>query len=136
MDRRLFIRTALTGAVGLAAGTATASLAEAAVPVFLGRRKVDPFADQDTIHVGAGKGFFRKISFHASGNDVFVYDVRVDYSLGGAQHFNTRFKINQGTSSRKLDLRFNRRFVQDVRFRYGKLLNGKGVAHVEVWGWR
>jgi len=60
----------------------------------------------------------------------------IDYMIGGAQHFNTRLKIPQGDSSRRLNLNFNKRFVQDVTFRYGKLPNGRGVAHVEVWGWR
>ena len=136
MDRRNFLRTALSGASVLVIGAVAASEAEAAVPVFLGRRKVDPFLDRDSVHVGAGKGLFRHISFHASGNDVFVYDVMIDYTIGGAQHFNTRLNIPQGDSSRRLNLNFNKRFVQDVTFRYGKLPNGRGVAHVEVWGWR
>jgi len=70
------------------------------------------------------------------GNDVFVFDVRVDYTIGGAEHFNTRLKIAQGTSSRRINLRYNRRFIQDVSFTYGKLLNGNGAAYVDVWGWR
>ncbi len=136
MDRRNFLRTAFTGAVGIAASGIAITEAEAALPVFLGRRRVGRFLDRDVIHVGVGKGLFRKVSFHASGNDVYVYDINVDYTIGGAQHFNTRLKIGQGTSSRKLNLRFNKRFVRDVTFHYGKLPNGNGAAYVELWGWR
>ena len=46
------------------------------------------------------------------GNDVYVYDVKVDYTIGGAEHFNTRLRIAQGTSSRRLNLRYNKRFIQ------------------------
>ena len=136
MDRRNFLRTALAGAAGLSATAVLGTAAQAAAPVYLGRRRVDPFLDRDVLHVGVGRGLFRKISFSANGNDVFVYDVKVDYTVGGDQHFNTRLKIAQGTSSRKLNLRYNKRFVQDVTFRYGKLPNGNGAAFVEVWGWR
>lgn len=94
MDRRNFLRTALAGAAGLSATAILGTEAEAAAPVYLGRRKVDPFLDRDVLHVGAGLGLFRKISFRAKGNDVYVYDVRVDtIHWAGDQHFNTRLKI-------------------------------------------
>ncbi len=136
MNRRNFLATALAGAAGLSATALMGAQAEAATKVYLGRRRVDPLLDRDVLHVGVGKGLFRRISFSAKGNDVYVYDVKVDYTIGGAQHFNTRLRIAQGTSSRKLDLRHNKRFVQDVTFRYGKLPNGNGAAFVDVWGWR
>ncbi|MBL8790364.1 MAG: twin-arginine translocation signal domain-containing protein [Rhizobiales bacterium] len=136
MDRRNFLKTALSGAAVLTVGALASPEAEASAPVYLGRRRVQPFLDQDRVHVGVGRGRFRRISFNAVGNDVYVYDVRVDYTIGGAEHFNTRLKIGQGTSSRRLNLRYNKRFIQDVSFRYGKLPNGNGPAFVEVWGWR
>lgn len=135
MDRRNFLMTALSGAAVLATGAITTPEAEASAPVYLGRRRVRPL-DHDSLHVGASKGLFRRISFNAVGNDVFVFDVRVDYTIGGAEHFNTRLKIAQGTSSRRINLRYNRRFIQDVSFTYGKLPNGNGAAYVDVWGWR
>lgn len=132
MDRRSF----LTSALGVSSIVLLGSEAQAAAPVFLGRRKVDPLLDRDVIHVGAGQGLFRKMQFHVSGNDVYMFDVNVDYTIGGNEHFGTRFKIPQGGFSRKLNLRFNKRFIRDVTFYYGKLLNGRGETHVELWGWR
>lgn len=132
MDRRFFLGSAL----GVSSLVLLGSDARAAAPVFLGRRKVDPFLDRDVVHVGASHGLFRKVQFHVSGNDVFIYDINVDYTIGGNEHFGTRFKIPQGGFSRKLDLRFNKRFIRDVTFHYGKLPNGKGATHVELWGWR
>ena len=132
MDRRNF----LTSLIGISAAAALGGEALAAAPVFLGRRKVDPFLDRDVIHVGAGRGLFRKVQFHVSGNDAYIFDVNVDYTIGGNEHFGTRFKIPQGGFSRKLNLRYNKRFIRDVTFRYGKLPNGRGATHVELWGWR
>ena len=132
MDRRSF----LLGATGIATTAFITTAAEAAVPVFLGRRRVNLFVDRDVIHVGAGRGLFRKIQFHVSGNDVFLYDVDVRYANGGRDDIPTRFKIPQGGFSRKIDLRFNNRFIRNVAFKYGKLPNGRGTTHIELWGWR
>ncbi len=136
MNRRNFLTTAFSGAAVLAVGSIASSEAEASAPVYLGRRRVQPFLDHDTLHVGGTQGLFRRISFNAVGNDVYVFDVKVDYTFGGAEHFNTRLKIAQGTSSRRLNLRFNKRFIQDISFRYGKIHNGRGASFVDVWGWR
>jgi hypothetical protein len=132
MDRR----SLLLGAIGIASTTLLVPQAEAASLVFLGRRKVSPFIDHDEIHVGAGHGLFRKIQFHVSGNDLYLYDLNVKYTAGGFDDLPTRFKISQGKFSRQIDLRFNKRFIQKVSFFYGKLPNGRGATHVELWGWR
>lgn len=132
MDRR----SLLLGAAGLATTAFVTTEAEAAFPVFLGRRKVNPLFDHDVIHVGAGRGFFKKIQFHVSGNGVFLFDVNVRYSNGGFDDIPTCFHIPQGGFSRKIDLRFNNRHIRNVSFFYGKLLNGRGTTHIELWGWR
>jgi hypothetical protein len=132
MDRRSFF----LGATGFATAAFAANEAEAAPLVFLGRRKVDILADHDVIHVGASQGFFKKIQFHVSGNDVFLYDVDVRYANGGRDDITTRFKVPQGGFSRKIDLRFNNRKIQSVSFFYGKLPNGRGATHIELFGWR
>lgn len=132
MDRRSF----LLGAAGLATAAFATTEAEAALPVFLGRRKVDPFLDRDRIQVGAGAGLFRKIQFRVTGNDAYIFDVNVRYSNGGFDDIPTRFQIPQGGYSRKIDLRNNRRHIRYVSFFYGKLRNGRGATYVELWGWR
>jgi hypothetical protein len=132
MDRRSFF----LGATGFATAAFAANEAKAAPLVFLGRRKVDILADHDVIHVGASQGFFKKIQFHVSGNDVFLYDVDVRYANGGRDDIPTRFKVPQGGFSRKIDLRFNNRKIQSVSFFYGKLPNGRGATHIELFGWR
>lgn len=133
MDRRSF----LLGATGLATTALLATETEAAgFPVFLGRRRVNILADHDVIHVGASRGFFKKIQFHVSGNGVYLYDVNVRYANGGFDDIPTRFHIPQGGMSHKLDLRFNNRRIQSVSFFYGKLPNGRGATHIELFGWR
>ena len=133
MDRRSF----LLGASGFATTAFLTSEAEAAgLPVFLGRRRVNTLADHDVIHVGPSRGFFKKIQFHVSGNGVYLYDVDVRYANGGHDDIPTRFHIPQGGMSNKLDLRFANRKIQNVSFFYGKLPNGRGATHIELFGWR
>jgi hypothetical protein len=135
-------RSMLLGAAGIASTTITSntllsSAAEAStLPVFLGRRKVDFLLDHDVFHVGGSQGWFKKIQFHVSGNDLFVYDLNVKYENGAFDDLPTRFKIPQGGFSTKLDLRHYTRKIDKVTFYYGKLLNGRGQTHVELWGWR
>ena len=133
MDRRNF----LVGAVGVASSALLVTKSEASVPlVFLGRRKIDPLLDFDTIHVGAGLGLFRKIQFHVSGNDLYLYDMNVKYTNGVHDDIPTRFKVPQGKVSRLIDLRNYMRHIEKVTFFYGKLPNGRGETHIELWGWR
>jgi hypothetical protein len=133
MDRRNF----LLGAAGIATTTLLATTSEASTsPVFLGRRKVDPLLDFDIIHVGSGQGLFRKIQFHVSGNDLFLYDMNVKYANGAHDDIPTRFKVPQGKFSHVIDLRNHKRHIEKVTFFYGKLPNGRGQTHIELWGWR
>ncbi len=133
MDRRYF----LSGAVGIASTALLVTKSEASSPLmFLGRRKIDPLLDFDTIHVGAGKGLFRKIQFHVSGNDLYLYDMNVKYANGAHDDISTKFKVSQGQFSRFIDLKNHQRHIEKVTFFYGKLPNGRGQTHIELWGWR
>jgi hypothetical protein len=129
-------RSMLLGAAGLATTVLLTSQAQAASVVFLGRRKVNPLVDFDVFHVGAGMGLFKKIQFHVSGNGVYLYDVNVRYTNGGYDDLPTRFHIPQGGWSNQLDLRGPRRHMRNVSFFYGKLPNGRGETHIELFGIR
>jgi hypothetical protein len=130
-------RNLLIGAAGITASALLVTNAEAAVPlVFLGRRKVNPLLDLDTIHVGASQGLFRKVQFHVSGNDLYLYNMNVTYANGAHDDIPTNFKIGQGKFSRVIDLRHHDRKIEKVTFAYGKLPNGRGATHIELWGWR
>ena len=132
MERRAF----LTALAGLASTAAFAPAAEAAAWVHLGRKNVSLFLDHDKLHVGAGRGLFRKLRFKVTGNHMEIYNMRVVYTDGQSDDIPTRWFIPQGGASRVIDLAGNRRFIKDIHFTYSHPLNFKGDAHVTVWGRR
>ena len=129
MHRRNF----LIGMSGVLATAAAAGAAEA-FPfwVYLGRRRVDPFLDHDTIHVGPVTNF-HKIKLSVTGNGLFMYDLKVVYRNGGVDHIPVRWHIPQGGGTRIIDLRGGDRFIKSVQFWYGKPVNGRGPTHVSLW---
>lgn len=103
---------------------------------FLGVRQISAFVDHDKIQVGLAEGPFKQIRFKVRGNNLWVYDVDVNYFNGGHQDVNTRLFIPQGGQSRSIGLNGNYRIIKNVQFTYGKLPNGNGAAYVELWGKR
>jgi hypothetical protein len=133
MNRRTFMSIAAGALIGLSL-TATAQAATSWH--YLGTRKVNPIVDQDRIHVGAVRGKFRKIRLTVNGNGLYVYNLRVIYVNGAIDNIPVRFHFAQGTWSRVIDLRGNRRFIKEIRFFYGRPVNGKGRTYVSVFGRR
>lgn len=134
MDRRNFLFG--TAAVAATALFATESQAGHEAWVYLGRRKVNGFNDFDRIPVGRGEGRFRKIRLLVKGNDLFINDLDVRFGNGENQDIRVRSFIPQGGQTRAIDLAGGRRFIQNVRFHYGKPRNGRGATFVELWGRR
>ena len=132
MSKTLAI-AALAAFIALPAATTAAS---ASTWEFLGVRQISTIVDHDKIHVGLAEGPFKQIRFKVRGNNLWVYDVDVNYRNGGHQDVNTRFFIPQGGQSRTIGLNGNYRIIKNVQFTYGKLPNGNGKAFVELWGKR
>jgi hypothetical protein len=112
------------------------SEAQAASWRFLGKRRVQPYLDYDEIPVGASQGTFTKIRLKVTGNDLMIYDLDVRYGNGVNDDIPVRLVIPQGGQTRAIDLRANRRFIRNVRFKYGKPVNGRGATWVELYGYR
>ena len=130
MQRRNF----MIGMAGVLATAATAGVAEAfPVWVFLGSKRVGLFVDHDTIHVGPSLRF-RKIKLQVTGNGLVLYDLKVVYHNGGVDHIPVRWHIPQGGGTRVIDLRGGDRFIRNVQLLYGKLPNGRGRTHVQLFG--
>ena len=132
MSKTLAI-AALAAFIALPAATTAAS---ASTWEFLGVQQISTIVDHDKIHVGLAEGPFKQIRFKVRGNNLWVYDVDVNYRNGGHQDVNTRFFIPQGGQSRTIGLNGNYRIIKNVQFTYGKLPNGNGKAFVELWGKR
>lgn len=133
MLRRQFLLVA-TGAVATAATAGFASVAEAAPGwFFLGRRQVNFVGDHDRISVG-GNRRYRRIMIKAEGNGVFMHRLRVVYGNGADDIIPVRFHFRQGTRSRVIDLRGNKREIRAVNFFYSKPFNGKGRSFISLYG--
>jgi hypothetical protein len=101
----------------------------------LGKRSVKIVGDHDVIPVTAAKGTFRRIKIRVRDNGVFFNDLDVTYASGAPDHIPIRYLIPSGGESRTIDLRGGDRFIRSVSLTYRPVLNGKGRAVVEVWGW-
>ncbi|MFZ1775040.1 MAG: hypothetical protein WAT78_13905 [Rhizobiaceae bacterium] len=133
----MFRRDFLTAMAGLAALPLLPSAAQAASWVKLGERNVNPVADHDRIHVGAGAGDFSHIRIKVRGNDLFLYDLDVRFSNGGHQDVPVRFMIPQGGQTRAVNLEGSAdRNIKWVDFNYGKPVNWRGATWIELWGKR
>jgi len=126
-------RTFLLGVAG-AATTFVVPTAEAAAPwVFLGSKRVDPFADYDVFWVMSPLQF-RKLRLTARGNGAFIYAMRVTYGNGTKDFLPVNWHIPQGGGSNILDLRGTDRYIRKVELLYGKRLNGRGRTMVQLHG--
>lgn len=130
MRRRSFL---IGSALAMGAGFAQAAENDW---VFLGSRTVQWGVDRDTIEVGADAGRFDHVLFKVSGNDILILDMNVIYSNGGHDDIPLRLHIPQGGQSRVIDLRGGNRNIRRVEFTYERVLDGDGLAKVELWGQR
>lgn len=100
----------------------------------LGSQRVGFTVDRDIIRVGRKEGRFRAIQLRVRGNDVHVMDLKVIYANGQADDIQVRSEIREGTRTRPLDLKGDRRAIREVQMVYRRKANFRGKAVVEVWG--
>lgn len=101
----------------------------------LGERSVDGAYDRDVIEVGAKDGRFTTIEVRVDGAAIEMFEIKVKFGDGEVFEPKTRLVFDKDTRSRAIDLPGNKRIIQKVEFRYGKLEKGKH-AKVELWGKR
>jgi hypothetical protein len=103
----------------------------------LGCGNVGIKADRDTIKVGRREGRFSAIQLRVRGNDVNILDLKVVYDRGPPDDIRVRSLIREGSETRPLDLRGERRVIDRVDLTY-KIPLGlnliKGPAKVCVFG--
>lgn len=84
----------------------------------LGSKEVKDRSEQDTWHIGAGKGEFRSLKISVQHRAVRFYRLQVTYGLGEKQEFEIRSLIRAGGSTRNLDLNGKDRYINKVDVRY------------------
>jgi hypothetical protein len=93
-------------------------------------------ADRDTINVGRREGRFSAIRLEAQGNSVSILDLKVIYTNGAPDDIQVRSEINEGDSTRPLDLRGRDRAIDRIEIVSKRDFRGpgRGKARVCVFG--
>lgn len=130
MIKRLAL-IALTAFI-IAAGSVAAS---AQGWVSLGTKEVKDRSEQDTWHVGKGKGEFRRIKLRVLDRAVRFYRLEVKYENGRVENFEVRNLIPAGGETRAIDLTGNERFIDKVDVWYEASTARRGRrSHVTLYG--
>jgi hypothetical protein len=101
----------------------------------LGSKEVKDRSEQDTWHVGRGKGEFRKIKLAVIDRPVRFYRLQVKYENGRIEEFEVRNLIRAGGETRAIDLTGNERFIDkvDVWYEASTVRRGRR-SHVTLYG--
>ena len=101
----------------------------------LGSKDVTDRSEQDTWHVGAGKGEFRKIKLTVQRKAVRFYKLTVKFENGQSQEIELRNVIPAGGSTRIIDLVGNDRRIDKVDVWYEAQTARRGVrSQVTLYG--
>ena len=98
----------------------------------LGCEQVGGRADFDEIKVGRREGRFSAIRLEAKGNSISVLDLKVVYANGAPDDISVRSEINQGDSTRALDLRGADRAISSIQIVSKKDFKGPGHGRASV----
>ena len=103
----------------------------------LGSKEVKDRSEQDTWHLGAGKGQFRKLKITVQYRPVRFYKLVVTYGNGEKQEFSIRSLIRAGGETRSLDLDGKDRYINKVDVWYEAATVRRGVrSQVTLYGWK
>jgi hypothetical protein len=102
--------------------------------VRLGSRKVNYTLDRDEIPVTYRDGAFEAIRVVVTGGSMNMHKCIVHFENGGVQEIDLRHTFTRASSSRVIDLRGNKRFIEKVVFWYDTKNLSRGRATVTVFG--
>jgi len=130
MLRKFIILSSMIFILSAAAMTATAQSWEN-----LGSKEVKDRSEQDTWHLGAGKGQFRRLKISVQHRAVRFYKLLVTYGNGEKQEFEIRNLIRAGGETRALDLSGVDRYINKVDVWYEAFTPRRGArSQVTLYG--
>lgn len=101
----------------------------------LGTKEVMDRSEQDTWHITAAKGEFRKIKLTVGIRQVRFYRCEVTYSNGEKDTIQIKNLIRAGGETRAIDLRGKDRFLSKVDIWYEAATPARGArSTVTLWG--
>ena len=129
MFKRLACGVAVVvGASLLSVGTAQARWEQ------LGCRKVGFLVDRDVVPVGRLEGRYNAVRLSVANNAIFLNDVKVVYVNGQMDDYPVRTQVPAGGQTRAIDLKGERRAIQQIELTYRSRPSFKGRATVCVMG--
>lgn len=132
MLRRLFIYSSIAVLLAFTAATASAQKW-----VDLGTKEVKDRSEQDTWHVGKGKGEFSRIKLYVGNRPVRFYRMTVKFENGRTQEIELRDQIRAGGETREIDLNGSDRYIDKVDIWYEASTVRRGRrSSVTLWGIR
>jgi hypothetical protein len=130
MFKKLFVISSI-----LFVFTIGASVASAQAWENFGSKEVKDRAEQDTWHIGGGKGQFRKIKITVQRKAVRFYRLEVKFENGQTQNIELRNVIGAGGSTRVIDLVGTDRRIDKVDVWYEAQTVRRGVrSQVTLYG--
>lgn len=130
MFKRLFVISSVLFVVAIGASAVSAQ-----GWVDLGTKEVKDRSEQDTWHVGAGKGEFRKIRLKVHQKAVRFYKLEVKFENGQVQNIELRNVIPAGGQTRIIDLVGTDRRIDKVDVWYEAQTPRRGVrSQVTLYG--
>ncbi len=130
MLKRLFVISSVLFVL-----TISASVVSAQDWVNLGSKEVKDRSEQDTWHIGSGKGEFRKIKITVQRKAVRFYRLEVKFENGTVQNIELRDVIRAGGATRNIDLTGTDRKIDKVDVWYEAQTPRRGVrSEVTLYG--
>ncbi|MEM1218118.1 MAG: hypothetical protein AAGH79_04370 [Bacteroidota bacterium] len=100
----------------------------------LGQKKVSHKLDRDEIFITAREGRFTKLKFVVRNSALNMHRCVVHFANGDKQEVNVRHQFKQGSDSRVIDLKGNKRVIKKVVFWYDSKNIATGKATLVLWG--
>ena len=100
----------------------------------LGCRKVGFLVDRDVVSVSRLEGRYKSVRLSVAGNAIFLNDVKIVYANGIVDDYPVRALVAAGSETRAIELKGERRAINQIELTYRSRPSFKGRATVCVIG--
>jgi hypothetical protein len=100
----------------------------------VGCHKVGFLVERDVVPVGRLEGRYKSVPLSVAGNAIFLNDVKVVYANGNVDDYPVRAQVPSGSQTRTIDLKGERRAINQIELTYRFRPSFKGRATVCVIG--
>ena len=99
----------------------------------IGEKNVDYLIDHDIMEVTAKAGKFSELKFEVAGAGLNLHKCTVHFEGGGSQDLDIKQQFDKNSSSRVIDLKGNKRFIEKIGFWYDTQKRSEEKAVITVY---